>query len=89
MPNNNDPQRQRELMELREVLDLPAGRRVFARLLGVTNVLAPSHAPGDALSTAYNEGLRCAGLHIVNEIRAAAPGRLPEILLPKGDNHEY
>ncbi len=83
MQQYNDLQREQEKADLLAVLDIPAGRRVLARLVTMAGVAAPSYAPGDALATAYNEGLRRMGLVIVGEVQAARPEALVDILLPK------
>lgn len=45
-----------------------AGQRVLRRILRQCNVHAASYAPGDALATAYNEGLRAVGLWLAAEL---------------------
>ena len=78
-----------------EVLKLPAGRRVLARLVRTgTGALGPSFAPGDALATAYNEGMRRMCLHILEragaacETETAAHAMYAAILTFKEDHHD-
>ena len=91
---SHETRRQRELDDWRELLSLPSGRRVLARMVLTTGVLGGSYSPGDSLATAYNEGLRRLGLFILAEIRAAsgdpaALGRhLATILTTEEDSHE-
>ncbi len=67
--------------DLRAMLSAPEGRRVLRRILGATSFIAPSYAPGDALATAYNEGLRAVGLWLFGEIENTAPGEFARLLL--------
>lgn len=52
-------------------LKVPEARRVIIRILAKTNILQPSYTKGDALGTAYNEGLRAIGIYIKGEIDRA------------------
>ena len=45
------------MTDLRTVIEAPEGRRFLRRVLEQSNILSPSYAAGDALGTAYNEGL--------------------------------
>ena len=85
MPSNK---RLQELEDWRETLNLPAGRRVLARLIRTAGALGGSYAPGDAYATAYNEGLRRMGLHILEAIRAAAPEHFAAIITLEEKHHE-
>lgn len=89
-----EARRQRELDDWRELLCLPAGRRVLSRLLVTTGALGASYSPGDSLATAYNEGLRRLGLFILAQVRAASGdaaalgGHLATILTVEEDCYE-
>ena len=74
------------LEDWRAVLDLPAGRRVLAGMLECSNLLGASYAPGDALATAHNEGLRRMGRFIADNVLRARPALLAEMLATQGDN---
>lgn len=71
----------RQRADWRAVLAAPEGRRVLALILRQSNFLGASYAPGDALATAYNEGLRAVGRLIRDEIEDAAPGGYARLLL--------
>lgn len=47
----------------------PEGRAVLADLMRASGVLAVSHTPGDSHETAYAEGRRSVGLHIINMMK--------------------
>jgi hypothetical protein len=66
--------------DMRAVLNLAAGRRVLGAVLQASNLLRPSYAPGDALGTAYNEGLRAVGLWLKLEIDRADPEAFARLL---------
>ena len=68
-----------ELEDLRAVLKLPSGRRVFRRLLDAGNVFGASMA-AEGRSTEYNEGLRAVGLWLANRIEIALPGEIARLL---------
>ena len=89
MQQYNDLQREQEKADLLAVLDIPAGRRVLARLVRAAGVTGQAYAPGDALATAYNEGLRRMGLMIVDEVQAVEPAALVDILLPNNKEATY
>ncbi len=79
--------RQQELEDLAEVLALPAGQRFFSRMLQLSNYLGASYAPGqtrvDALTMAYNEGLRRMGQFMATEAALAAPEKIGKLLAGK------
>ncbi len=59
--------------DLRAVLQTPAGRRLYWRLVNeVSCAFGPSFA-GDAHATAYNEGRRAVGLAMVLEAQTLQP----------------
>lgn len=89
MTTGNNIQREQEKADLLSVLETPAGRRVLARLVRVAGVTGPAYAPGDALATAYNEGLRRMGLMIMDEVRAVEPGALADILSPNNKEAQH
>ena len=53
------------------------------RVLEQSNILSPSYAAGDALGTAYNEGLRAVGLWLKAEMDRAKPGSFARIIGPE------
>ena len=86
---------QQELEDWQAVLKLPAGRRVLARLARTgAGALGASFAPGDALATAYNEGMRAMCLHMLEMARAASEtdtalhDAFADILTFKEDSHD-
>lgn len=46
-----------------------SGRLVLADLLAAAGVLSVSHTPGDPCDTAFNDGRRSIGLHIIAHLR--------------------
>ena len=66
--------------DVQETLRRPESRRMIRRILGRTNLLGASYFHGDALGTAYNEGLRSLGLWLTDVIEAAVPGEIPRLL---------
>lgn len=72
------------MTDMRTVIEAPEGRRVLRRMLEQSNVLSPSYAAGDALGTAYNEGLRAVGLWLKAEMEKAKPGSFARIISPDG-----
>jgi hypothetical protein len=79
------PGEEQESDDLRVVLKLPAGRRLFRRLLTAGNVLGPSMGT-EGRSTEYNEGLRAAGIWLATKIETAAPGELARLMLESGND---
>ena len=77
-----DVARRRE--DMKAALESSNARRVFRRLLGWCNVLGQSWA-ADSHSTSYNEGLRAAGLWLAQEIEAARPGELAQLMRESAD----
>ncbi len=69
--------------DLRTVIEAPEGRRFLRRVLEQSNILSPSYAAGDALGTAYNEGLRAVGLWLKAEMDRAKPGSFARIIGPE------
>ena len=65
--SNKDTQ---DTMDMLTALKLPEARRIFLRLLKHSNLLQASYRE-NALSTAYNEGLRAVGLWLKKEIDRA------------------
>ena len=63
-------QRAMELQDLRDILSLAAGRRFYMRMLEKTGLLAASYT-GEALSSAYNEGMRSVGRFLRDEFMEA------------------
>ncbi len=92
MPSNKF---QQELEDWQEVLKLPAGKRVLARLARNVGVgaLGVSYS-SDALAMAYNEGMRRMCLHILEMTRAASLSdttlhdAFTAIMTFKEDSHE-
>lgn len=71
------------MTDLRTVIEAPEGRRFLRRVLEQSNILSPSYAAGDALGTAYNEGLRAVGLWLKAEMDRARPGSFARIIGPE------
>ena len=66
-------------MDYRATFATPAGQRVLADLLHVTGVGRNSFRPGQADVTAFNEGQRRIGLHLI-ELINADPDALAQLL---------
>lgn len=60
-------------------------RRVLKRILQKSNLLRPSYAVGDALGTAFNEGLRAVGIYLKTEIDRADPEAFARLITEKED----
>lgn len=73
------PSEEQELEDLRIILRLPGGRRMFRRLLAIGNVMGPSMGT-DGRSTEYNEGLRAVGIWLATKIETAAPGDVARLM---------
>ena len=62
--------------DLDHLLVSPRGRRWLHQLIFETcNVNRRSHVPGDPESTAFNEGARCVGLALLEDIKARDYGK--------------
>jgi hypothetical protein len=72
-----------ELDDLRVLLRMPGGRRVFRRLLAACNVMGPSMGK-DGRVTEYNEGLRACGLWLATKIETASPGDIARLIMESG-----
>lgn len=57
--------KRRDLDDLRAILAMPAGRRFLMRMLDETKVMDISYT-GEALSGSFNEGMRHAGLYMLD-----------------------
>lgn len=62
--------RSMELQDLRDILGLAAGRRFFMRMIIKTRLMEISYT-GEALSGAYNEGMRSVGQFLRDEFLEA------------------
>lgn len=71
------------MTDLLTALKSPEMRRVLRRMLQKSNLLQPSYARGDALGTAFNEGLRAMGLWLKAEIDTADPEAFARLLTEK------
>lgn len=72
----NDKQkklRDKELDDLKMVLEIPAGRRLIWRLLSVCGIFRISFVGKDSLSTALNEGRRDIGLLLLKDLMESKP----------------
>jgi hypothetical protein len=56
-------QTRREAQDIRDVMQLAAGRRLFVRIMELTKIHATTFT-GEPLSSAYNEGMRSVGLYL-------------------------
>ena len=63
----------------REALACPAARRIFGRMIHLA-AFSRSHCPGDTHGTAYNEGIRAAGLEVMAAIEMVKPGETAVLL---------
>ena len=87
MLNTQKLAREQELADVREVLGLPAGTRLYKRLLALANTLGASFA-NDPYSTAFNEGLRQMGIVILRDAQEAAPELMAELFKPTKNQTE-
>jgi hypothetical protein len=53
----------------RALEESPGGKMVLGDLLGACGVLEVSHTPGDSHDTAYRDGRRSIGLHVLERLR--------------------
>lgn len=65
--------REQQLIDLKEVMNMPEGRRFIWRILGESGVFRPSFVAGSTDITAFNEGSRNFGLALLTEIMAELP----------------
>lgn len=66
--------RERELEDLRQILEIDAGRRVLWRLLEKTRMMQLSYVPGGLKEDFYfNEGKKSIGYYLVAEMADALP----------------
>ncbi len=87
MLNTQKLAREQELADVREVLGLPAGTRLYKRLLALANTLGASFA-NDPYSTAFNEGLRQMGIMLIKDASEAAPELIASLLNPTDNKME-
>ena len=78
--NKRDPIREQELADVEAVLNLPAGRRFYKRMLALSNALGASYTYGDTHATAFNEGLRRMGISLLSDAGQSCPELLQELL---------
>lgn len=62
----------RHMEDIKEIVQLPAGRRLIWELLGYCRIMHSSMS-SDTHVTAYNEGRRGVGLHVLGELMEANP----------------
>jgi len=65
--------REREIEDLKAVMDTKEGRRFIWRLLGQAGIFHPSFVVGAPDVTAFNEGGRKQGLNLMAEIISETP----------------
>ena len=71
--------------DLDYVMREPRGRRLMYELIyGTCHVERLSHVPGDADSTAFNEGARAIGQHLLDRIRLRSQ---TQFMLMLKENH--
>ena len=87
MVNTQKLAREQELADVREVLGLPAGTRLYKRLLALANTLGASFA-NDPYSTAFNEGLRQMGIMLLRDANEAAPELIANLVNPLDNKME-
>ena len=66
--------RQRDVGDMQVLLKSPECRRVLYRVIEETRAFSGSFVPGKSDLTAYNEGLRAAGMFLVSLADEADPG---------------
>jgi hypothetical protein len=76
-----------EFEDICALLRLQAGRRVVRRLLDKSNTLGASFG-GDAVNTAFNEGLRRVGLWLATRIEGAMPGELARLMQESSNDRQ-
>ena len=80
--NNKDVSAMADMLT---ALKSPEMRRILLRILRQSNLLLPSYAKGDALATAFNEGLRAMGIYLKSEIDKADPDAFARLLNERRD----
>lgn len=72
--------RNRELNDLRVILNTPEGRRFFWRLLSKAQVFIDGYVPGDnGYGTARNTGMKFIGHWALNELLEAKPSAFTQM----------
>ena len=80
-PSRREKRQMRQLSEdISSVLATPAGKRVFAWLLSLTGLNAPSFSRDSERMTSYAEGRRAVGLGIVTQMGVIGPMVYPNLL---------
>ena len=73
-----DLTRETELEDLRAVLAMPQGRRVFWRLWDAARIFQCTFTPGDPHQSAFNEGHRNLGRLFLMDVMEACPERFAQ-----------
>jgi len=71
--------RQREVNDLRVILNIPEGRRYIWKLWGLTGVFRASYTPKDSNMMSFREGQRDIGLALLQDINDASPTALSQM----------
>lgn len=72
--------RERELSDIRRVLQLPEGRRLYWRMIEIGGVFTSAFAgAGNAELTAYNLGMQSVSRDFLNDLLAAKPEILQQM----------
>lgn len=80
-PSRREKRKMRQLSEdISSVMATPAGKRVFAWLLGLTGLNAPTFSRDSDRMTSYLEGRRAVGLGIVSQLGLIGPTVYPDLL---------
>ena len=87
MLNTQKLAREQELTDIRSVLALPAGVRLYKRLLSLSNTLGTSFV-SNPYSTAFNEGLRQMGIVLIKDAGEAAPELIADLINPTDNIQE-
>jgi len=70
---------ERERLDWVGALENPGARRIFGRMI-YNATFSQSHIQGDALATAFREGVRGVGIEIAHKIEQAKPGEVAALL---------
>jgi hypothetical protein len=74
----NRKKREKELGDIRKVLSIPEGRRLYWRFLSKCGVFRSSWT-GDANQTLVNEGMRIPGLIFLDDLLEASPNTYAQL----------
>jgi hypothetical protein len=84
VPQNTD----QELEDLRILLRMPGGRRLFRGLLSVCNAMDVTMHDSNARITEYREGMRAIGLWLAARIETAVPGDVARLMQESSNDRQ-